>query len=283
MQNRLGARAVPAGLDIALSSTVPSGAGLSSSAAVLCAVACAVDDLLRLGLSEAMLLDITRAAENEFVGAPTGGMDQLASLRGVAGHVLFCDMRAMTSEPVPLDLPAAGLRLLVVDTRAAHRHADGQYRERRSACERAAAALGVPALRDATPTQVQTLSDPLLRRRARHVVTENARVEQTAALLRAGRVRELGPLLDASQLSMADDFEISVAEVDVAVAALRDSGALGARMTGGGFGGCVLALAEDEAVEPTAAAVVAAFARHGFEPPTWAVHTPSAGARRVGD
>ena len=137
MQNRLGARAVPAGLDIALSSTVPSGAGLSSSAAVLCAVACAVDDLLRLGLSEAMLLDITRAAENEFVGAPTGGMDQLASLRGVAGHVLFCDMRAMTSEPVPLDLPAAGLRLLVVDTRAAHRHADGQYRERRSACERA--------------------------------------------------------------------------------------------------------------------------------------------------
>ena len=187
---------------------------------------------------------IARRAENEFVGAPTGLMDQAASTLSTAGHALFFDCRSHADEPVALDLPAAGLELLVLDTRTPHALVDSEYATRRASCEDAARLLGVAALRDVDDleTALAQLPDEVMHRRVRHVVTENARVLAAADLLRAGRVADLAPLLDASHASMRDDFEITVPTVDLAVETARASGALGARMTGGGFGGCIIAL-----------------------------------------
>ena len=273
------------GLVVELDSAVPTGAGLSSSAAVICAVACAVDDLLGLGLSRADLLAVTRSAENDFVGVPTGGMDQLASLSGVAGHALLCDLRELTAEPVPFDPAAHGLGLLVVDTRAPHRNSDSDYRHRREGCRRAAELLGVTALRDVMPEALTDalarLPDGELRRLVRHVVTENERVTLTADLLRSGDLAGIGPLLDASHSSLREDYRVTVPQVDTAVETLTAAGPLGARMTGGGFGGCVIALTPSELVESAAAAVRLEFARRGFAPPTHFVARASQGARRV--
>jgi galactokinase len=266
------------GLLIEIDGGVPLGAGLSSSAAMSCSVAAAVNDLLGLGLTRPELAAVANQAENDFVGAPTGGMDQLASLLAVEGHVLLCDMRSRETSAVPLDLASPGLALLIVDTHAPHRHADGEYAERRRSCELAAAELGVPALRDATVADLDQLSSDLLRRRVRHVVTEDDRVLDTVARLRAGDVAAIGPILTASHRSMRDDFEITVPEVDVAVDALLQAGALGARMTGGGFGGCVLALLAAGDIERAAKAVLAAYETHGFAAPSWFVTAPSRGA-----
>ena len=272
-------------LAVTVDSDVPSGAGLSSSAAVVCSVVTALDDALDLGLAPDELLALTRAVENDVVGAPTGGMDQLASLRSREGHVLFCDMRDLSAEPVPFDLAGEGLALLVIDSRAPHAHADGEYAARRRGCEAAAAALGVPALRDVDlddlDAALSKLSDEEQQRYTRHIVTEDARVLQTVELLRAGRVREIGPLLTQSHVSMRDDFRITVPEVDTAVEVLLAGGALGARMTGGGFGGCVIGLLEAEAVESAAAQVEEAFAEAGFTPPVAFTVTPGPGAHRV--
>ena len=277
------------GLTVSVDSDVPLGAGLSSSAALTCSVAAAANDLLELGLSPRELVAVARRAENEFVGAPTGGMDQLVSMLGEAGSVLFCDMRTLAVRPVHFDLDAAGLALLVVDSNAPHRHADGEYAARRHACERAAAALGVPALRDVSVAELPAAEAKLsgepegdvLVRRARHIVTENARVEAVVALLDAGRVTEIGPLLTASHASMRDDFEISVAELDVCVETLLAAGAHGARMTGGGFGGCVIALIDADLVAPASAAAIEAAAAHGFATPHAFVTSPAAGAHVV--
>jgi len=274
--------AVP-GLAIEVDSTVPTGAGLSSSAALVCAVATAVDDLLGLRLSADELLAVTRSAENDFVGAPTGGMDQLAALRCEPGHALFCDMRALAVQQIPFDPGAHGLSVLVVDTRAEHRHSDGEYRQRRAGCERAADILGVPALRDITPDTLdealRALPDDELRRYTRHVVTENARVLRTVAQLESGNVSEIGPLLTESHVSMRDDYRITIAELDVAADTLVAEGALGARMTGGGFGGCVIALVPQSRAAAAAAAVERAFARRGFRAPAHFLARPSGGAR----
>jgi galactokinase len=275
------------GLSIDIDSDVPTGAGLSSSAALECSVAGAVNDLFGLGLSRQQLVSVARQAENDFVGAPTGGMDQLVSMLGEAGSVLFCDMRSLDVRPVRFDLDAAGLALLVVDTNAPHRHADGEYAARRSACERAATVLGVPALRDVSVTGLPAAEEQLAKepqgavlvRRTRHIVTENARVQDVVALLDAGRIREIGPLLTASHASMRDDFEISVPELDVCVEALLAAGAHGARMTGGGFGGCVIALLPADLVDEATRAAVDAAAAHGFaQPRAFVVDSPAAGA-----
>jgi galactokinase len=271
------------GLAVELDSAVPTGAGLSSSAALVCAVAAAVDDLLGLRLPAEELLAITRSAENDFVGAPTGGMDQLAALRCEQGHALFCDMRTLEVQQVPFDLDAHRLSMLVVDTRAEHRHSDGEYRQRRAGCERAAASLGVPALRDVTPSglddALRRLPDDELRRYTRHVVTENERVLRTVELLRAGEVAAIGPLLDQSHASMRDDYRITIAELDVAADTLVAAGALGARMTGGGFGGCVIALIAQSRAADAASAVEHEFGRRGFRAPVHFLAHPSAGAR----
>jgi galactokinase len=273
------------GLSISVASDVPVGGGLSSSAALTCAVATALDDLLGLGLGADELLAVTRSAENDYVGAPTGGMDQLAALRCVVGHVLLCDMRALETEQVPFDPAASGLSMLVVDTRAPHQHAGGEYGARREGCARAAGILGVTTLREVTcldlDAALSRLPDDAMRRYTRHVVTENERVLETAALLRAGRLPEIGQLLTDSHRSMRDDYRITVPELDVAVETLIAAGALGARMTGGGFGGSVVALIAADRVEPAAAAVRAAFATQRFASPTWFTARPSRGAHRV--
>jgi galactokinase len=270
------------GVDLLVDGTVPVGAGLSSSAALACATATALDGLFSLGLTRTVLAAVARRAENVFVGVPCGILDQSASLLCTEGHALLLDTRTQATEQIPLDLAAAGLTLLVVDTRAPHALADGEYAARHRDCERAARLLGVPALRDATLDDLVALGEPTLRRRARHVVTENCRVRATADLLRAGDLRGIGPLLTASHRSLRDDFEVTVARLDVAVEAALGAGAHGARMTGGGFGGCVIALVEVDAAERTAAAVASAFAGRGFGAPTHFTAAPSAGAHRVG-
>ncbi|ONH58778.1 galactokinase [Frankia sp. CcI49] len=270
------------GVDIVVDGDVPQGAGLSSSAALECATALALRDLFSLALSRPELVRLAQRAENGFVGVPCGILDQSASLLTTAGHALLLDVRSQTSEQIPFDLTAAGLTLLVIDTRTVHALVDGEYAARQQACLRAARELGLPALRDATLDDVRGLADPQLRRRARHVVTENARVAETAAILRGGDdVRVIGPLLTASHTSLRDDFEVTVPQLDVAAAAAVAAGAYGARMTGGGFGGCVIALVEDARSDQVAAAVAQEFARLGFRPPTHFRAVPSAGAHRI--
>ena len=275
------------GVDLFLDSDVPSGAGLSSSHALECAVGRALLGHAGIDLDPTTLAQVVRTAENDYVGAPTGIMDQMASLHGVEGHALFLDTRTLEVEPVAFDAAAHGLALLVIDTRAPHALVSGEYAERRASCEQAARALGVPALRDVTLDELDEalgrIDDDVVRRRVRHVVTEDARVLDVVALLRAGGdLREVGPLLSASHASMRDDFEITVPQVDVAAETAESAGALGARMTGGGFGGCVIALAGADDTDEVAEAVRAAYAEHGFDEPRSFVVTAAAGARRVG-
>ena len=271
------------GADVTIDSTVPTGAGLSSSHALEVAVAVTLNDLHGLGLDRTTLALLVQRAENHYVGAPTGTMDQMASLYGQEGHVILFDAKSMTAQPVPCDLPAAGLSLVVVDTRVHHEHTDGGYGARRATCEQAAELLGVETLRDVQGDAVDDVlgkldDDDVMVRRVRHVLTENARVLDTVALLRAGRAAEIGPLLTASHASMRDDYDITVAEVDLAVEAALDAGALGARMTGGGFGGSVIALAAADAADRVGDAVRSAFDRHGHTPPTVFTVRPAAGA-----
>jgi galactokinase len=277
------------GFDVAVDGGVPLGAGLSSSAALECAVAAAVSDCCGLGLLDspagrAALADACVEAENTVAQAPTGGMDQSAAMLASAGHALLLDCRDSSTEQVPFDLDAHGLALLVVDTRAEHSLVDGQYAERRDSCEQAARELGVATLRevpsDGLDDALASLSGDLLRRRARHVVTEIARVEAAREALRHDDFERLGELFLESHASMRDDFEISVPELDTAVTAATDAGALGARMTGGGFGGSAIALVRRADIEAAQAAVEKAFAEHGFTAPECFVVTASEPAAR---
>jgi galactokinase len=273
------------GADLLLDGDVPLGAGLSSSASLECASALALTDLSRVSIDATALALLAQHAENDFVGMPCGAMDQLASMHGRAGHLVFVDTRTLAVEPVPFDLQRWGLALLVVDTRAPHRLVDSEYAQRRASCEQAAAELGVPSLRDVDDLDaaLAALADPLLRRRVRHVVSENDRVLGTVTALRAGAdPRSIGAALTASHVSLRDDYEVTVPELDVAVEAALAGGAAGARMTGGGFGGCVIALVEAPATAQVASAVAAAFAERGWRAPASFVAVPSDGAHRVG-
>ena len=272
-----------AGASIAIDADLERGAALSSSAALECATALALADLHGLSVPRPELAAIARRAENEFVGVPSGIMDQSASLLCRAGHALLLDCRSGETSDVPLDLAAAGLVLLVVDTGVRHALSDGRYAARRRSCEEAARALGVPSLRDITdrPRAVDQLADPVLRRRARHVVTENARVLEVVGLLRAGEIAGCGPLLTASHASLRDDFEVSWPQADVAVEAAAAGGALGARMTGGGFGGSVIALTQTRRRAAVTASVTGAYAGRGWRAPRFLDALPSAGALRL--
>ncbi|UNX54207.1 galactokinase [Georgenia sp. TF02-10] len=293
------------GFDLAVDSCVPYGAGLSSSAAIEAAVAIALDDAAGLGLGadddgRARLAAACVRAENEVAGAPTGGMDQAAALRARAGHALLLDCRDGSTRQVPLDLAAAGLALLVIDTRAEHRLVDGQYARRRQVCEEAAAVLGVPSLRtpadavlegETTPEEVlDRLADDEQRRRVRHVLAEIGRVMFLVARLDQNPGRELrgraldrvAEALDDSHTSLRDDYEVSAPELDLAVETARAAGAHGARMTGGGFGGSAIALVDAGAADAVADAVAGAFAGAGFTPPAFLLATAGGAARRVG-
>jgi galactokinase len=272
------------GFDLAVDSDVPVGAGLSSSAAIEMAVAVALNDGWGLGLDRADLARIGQRAENIAVGAPTGIMDQSASVFGQRDAAVFLDCRSLAVEQVPLGFDAAGLVLLVVDTRVEHQHATGGYRARREACERGAAAMGVDALRDMSVgdlPRAEQLLDDVTYRRVRHVVTEDARVLESVAALKAGDLARFGALMDASHVSMRDDFEISVPQLDAVVETAQAAGAVGARMTGGGFGGCAIALVGAEEAEPLAAEVVRVFAERGWREPVPFTVVPSDGARAL--
>ena len=210
-------------------------------------------------------------------------MDQAASILCTADHALFFDCRSYDADQVALDLPGAGLELLVLDTKTPHDLVDSEYAARRASCEEACRILGLAALRDVDDLDAALgrLTDPVMRRRVRHVVTENDRVREAAEVLRAGQIRALAPLLDASHASMRDDFEITVPQVDLAVEAARSAGALGARMTGGGFGGCIIALVGTGEASGVAEQIGAAFDRAGYGPPEHFVARPSAGAGRI--
>ncbi|HEY5821929.1 MAG TPA: galactokinase [Propionibacteriaceae bacterium] len=268
------------GADLVLSSDVPTGAGLSSSAALECAVLTAFADLFDLQIEPLERAKLARRCENDFVGAPTGLMDQAASTLCTADHALFFDCRSFAVEQVSLDLDAAGLEILVLDTKTPHALVDSEYATRRATCDEAARRLGLVALRDVTDLDaaLAQLPDPVMQRRVRHIVTENERVLRAADLLREGQVADLAPLLDASHASMRDDFEITVPTVDLAVATAREAGALGARMTGGGFGGCIIALTPSGSAHAVGSAVAESFRAANYGAPVWFTAAPSAGA-----
>ncbi|MGW2305542.1 galactokinase [Streptomyces sp. NPDC001809] len=273
------------GADVHLASTVPTGAGLSSSAALEVVTALALDELFGLGLSRPELARLAQRAENDFVGVPCGVMDQMASACAVEGHALYLDTRDLSYRQVPFDLAREGLCLLVVDTRVKHALGDGAYAERRAGCEAGARALGARALRDVSaahlPEALARLGDGTVRRYVRHVVTDNARVERTIALLDAGDTRAVGPVLTEGHASLRDDLRVSCAELDLVVATANAAGALGARMTGGGFGGSAVVLVDADRADAVAAAVGKAFAEAGLAAPGIFPAVPSAGARRL--
>jgi galactokinase len=277
------------GADLAIASTVPVGAGLSSSAAIECATGLALAGIAGSAgsggdLPPDVLARLAQRAENDYVGVPCGPLDQLAAVFGVDGAVLFIDTRTRAVTPYPFDLPAAGLTLLVIDTKVHHDIGASGYPDRRAASERAARELGVPALRDLTADGLRRAErelDDQTARRVRHVVTEDERVLEFVALLSGGelsgaRLEAAGKLLTASHISLRDDFEVSAAELDAVVDAALRAGAFGARMTGGGFGGSAIALTSLDRAAAVSAAVREALPSANIFPAV-----PSRGAHQV--
>ncbi|OIK01522.1 galactokinase [Streptomyces colonosanans] len=273
------------GADLHLSSTVPTGAGLSSSAALEVVTALALNDLYDLGLTRPELARLAQRAENDFVGVPCGVMDQTASACCIEGHALHLDCRDLSIRQIPFDLASQGLALLVVDTRVKHALGDGAYAERREGCEKGARQLGVSHLRDVPYDDLDRalgrLSDERVRRYVRHVVSDDHRVEQVVGLLDAGEVRAIGPVLTQGHVSLRDDLRISCPELDLVVDTANASGALGARMTGGGFGGSAVVLVEASGADTITKAIDEAFAAAGYTAPRVFPAVPSAGARRL--
>ena len=289
------------GADVAIDADLPVGAGLSSSAALGCAVVLALTRLYGLRVPRRELAALARRGENDFAGVPTGIMDQLAAFLCRAGHALLLDCRTGSGTAVPLRPADAGLALLVIDTRVRHALADGRYAARRQACADAAAMLGVRSLRDVTDDAgalarlagqagpgglaVQAgpsgPAGPVLQRAVRHVISENHRVLAAAELLRAGDQAGIGPLLTASHRSLRDQFEVSWPQADAAVDTAIGAGAAGARMTGGGFGGAVIGLVPADRAGPIRRAVAERFAQRGWRAPRYLDAVPSGGARRI--
>lgn len=272
-----------AGADLVIASDVPLGAGLSSSAAIECGVAVALAGLEGWDVDPIEMALLCQKAENDYAGAPTGSMDQLASMCGEKGHALLIETAPTlpTVRPVPAHWVEDGYVLVVVDTRAKHSHASGEYGKRRAQTEELAALLSLEVLATAPPDAVLKVEDATLKARLRHVITETQRVRGAARALSARDWPQLGQLMTASHTSLRDDYEVSAPELDLTVETALEHGALGARMTGGGFGGSAIALVPAAGVEALTEAVTAAFARVDFPEPRTYVVEPADGARRL--
>lgn len=274
------------GVDLLIDSEVPMGAGLSSSAALECSIAVAINHRLQLGKSLPELARLTQRAENEYVGVPCGIMDQSISLMGREGHALLLDCRDLTTRQIRVDFAQAGLKLLIIDTQAHHELVDGGYAERRSQCESAAAKLGVVALRDLAIADLDLARAKLTElefQRARHVVTEIDRVLQSVRALEGNDFEEFGRLLNSSHESLRDDYNVSCPELDLAVTTALVNGAIGARMVGGGFGGSAIALIKESDAGRIAQSIERAFTENGFNSPRFFDSLPSDGARVISD
>ena len=276
------------GVDMLIGSDLLIGAGLSSSAALECSVAAAASDLFGLGLladdaGRVALAVHCQTAENEIAQAPTGGVDQTSALRGVKGHALLIDFLNRTLRPVPYDPASAGVGVLILDTRTRHSLSAGHFGDRHAECDRAAVLLGVDLLRrvgvDELPAAEARLDDVLFRR-LRHVVTENARAVRMADDLEAGDWRAVAEGMTAAHVSMRDDLEVSVPQIDLAVGTAIGTGAWGARLVGGGFGGCVMAVVPLDLVGGVAGAVDRAFAAAGYDAPDGFLATAGSPAGR---
>lgn len=277
---RLAGHHVPGG-EMTISGGVDTGSGLASSAALECAALGALLRAAGRSVGRAEQAQIARRAENEYVGVPTGLLDQFAILFAEPRCAQLIDFQDLTARPVTFDPDAHGVALLLINSRATHRHAGGEYAARRASCERVAAALGVSTLRevqDQGVSALDTVSSPEDTRRARHIITENQRVLDTVAALRDHDFAEVGRHLNASHRSMRDDFGITTAHIDLIAETAVRAGALGARMTGGGFGGCVIALADTAAVVAIAEAVSESIRRAGYREPTVVRTHPGHGA-----
>ena len=271
------------GFDAYFESDVPVGSGLSSSAAIECSTSLALNELWQTNLTRPELARVGQLAENEIVGAPTGIMDQSASLLGERDHAVFLDCKSLEAQSIELGFDDEGLELLIIDTRVTHRLNDGGYATRRAACELGASQMGVASLREVSVDQLgkaKEIMDDVTFRRVRHIVTENERVLETVEKLRTEGPKSISALLNASHVSMRDDFEISIDELDTAVDVAVRHGAVGARMTGGGFGGAAIALAPIAKVSEITLAVLAEFELLGYGKPNIFAVTADQGARR---
>ena len=272
---------VTSGLDILVDGGVALGAGLSSSAALECSIATALNKLFDVNLSLPELARLAQRAENGYVGVPCGIMDQSVSLMAQAGNALLLDCRDLSTEQIPLDLASAGLELMIIDTRAHHALVDGGYAERRASCESAAKKLGIKALRDCSVSELESSRSKLTEleyMRAEHVVNDIERVHQTVEFLKKNDFVSVGKILTQSHASLRDRFEISCAELDLAVDTALSNKSLGGRMIGGGFGGSAIALFKVADIEPAKTAIAAAFKSAGYVEPRFFTSLPSSGA-----
>jgi galactokinase len=277
----LWALGVKEGVDLLIDGHVPLGAGLSSSAALECSVATAMNHLFDLGFNLEELARLTQKAENQYVGVPCGIMDQSVSLMATQGSALLLDCRDLTTKNIPFDVASSGLELLIIDTQAHHALTDGGYAERRASCESVVAKLGISSLRELSMEQLENSRGLLTETefvRARHAVTEMKRVLECVEALSNSDFAKVGQLINQSHASLRDDYTVSCPELDTAVEAALAAGALGSRMVGGGFGGSAIALIQASKTTETIKAVEKAFSSKGFKAPRFFTSLPSQGA-----
>ncbi len=272
------------GVDLMIDGHVPLGAGLSSSAALECSVATAMNHLFDLGFNLEELARLTQKAENQYVGVPCGIMDQSVSLMATQGSALLLDCRDLSTKNISFDVASHGLELLIIDTQAHHALTDGGYAERRASCESVVAKLGITSLRELTMDQLEgsrVLINETEYVRARHAVTEMKRVLDCVEALKASDFEKVGQLINQSHISLRDDYTVSCPELDTAVDAALSEGALGSRMVGGGFGGSAIALIQASKTTETIGAIEKAFSSKGFKAPRFFTSLPSQGAELI--
>lgn len=275
---------VKTGVDLLIDGHVPLGAGLSSSAALECSVATAMNHLFDMGFTLEELARLTQKAENQYVGVPCGIMDQSVSLMATQGSALLLDCRDLSTKNIPFDVAASGLELLIIDTQAHHALTDGGYAERRASCEAVVAKLAIASLRELSMEQLEASRSLLTDTeylRARHAVTEMKRVLDCVDALTSSDFVRVGQLLNQSHASLRDDYAVSCPELDTAVDAALSAGALGSRMVGGGFGGSAIALIQAVKTTETIKMIEKAFSDRGFKAPRFFTSLPSQGAEII--